>query len=83
MGPGSCLNVVLMLEVNFQCSDSAKIKMYIFGNLNKFSMKFAGDYLVRILQPSIYGKEFSSTQFKRVELEVVSWPAGLPSKVEL
>lgn len=46
-------------------------------------MKFAGDYLMRILQQSIYGKEFSSTQFKRVELEVVSWPAGLPSEVEL
>ena len=48
MGPGSCLNVVLMLEVNFKGSDSAKIKMYILGNLNEFSTKFADDYLMRI-----------------------------------
>lgn len=83
MGPESCLNVVLMLEVNFKCSDSAKIKMNILGNLNEFSTKFADDYPMRILQQHIYGKEFSSTQFKRVELEVLSWPAGLLSEVEL
>lgn len=55
---GRSLIVIVMLKVNFKCSYPARFEMYVYilENLDEFSMKFSGDYLMRILLQCIYGK---------------------------